>query len=219
MEPRQLIRLYNLPISNFGAKVAIALRLKGLAHETVPPPGGYGSAAYKAVVPTGTIPAIVDGDLVLSESETIVEYLEEAYPTPPLLPAGARQRARVRQLARFHDTRAEPVLRALFPHMAPATRDAAVVQRQLALWTARLAELDALVRPAPWLSGAAVGMADLGYAPTFLMGRLMLEHLGQPFALPPALAEWAAMASRHPALAPVLEAQEVASRDWLAGKR
>jgi glutathione S-transferase len=65
------IVLYTNPVSNFCAKVEIALRLKGLAYEALPPPGGYGSAAFKAIVPAGTIPALVNGDLVLSESETI----------------------------------------------------------------------------------------------------------------------------------------------------
>jgi hypothetical protein len=82
----QSVTFYTTPVSNFAAKVEIALRLKGMAFEAVPPPGGYGSAAYKAIVPAGTIPAIVHDGLVLAESETIVEYLDEAFPEPPLLP-------------------------------------------------------------------------------------------------------------------------------------
>ena len=219
----QLITFYTTPVSNFAAKVEIALRLKGVAFAAVPPPGGYGSAAYKAIVPAGTVPAIVhqmcSGDgLVLSESETIVEYLEEAFPEPPLLPEGAAARARCRQLARFHDTRLEPPLRALFPHMAPGGRDPAFVERQLGLFATRLADLAAMATPAPWLAGPALTLADLPYPPTLLMARLMLEHLGRTLELPPALEEWHTRATAHPAIAPVLEAQAAAQGDWLSTK-
>jgi glutathione S-transferase len=213
-----VLTFYTHPVSNFAAKVEIALRLKGVPFAALPPPGGYGSASYKAIVPAGTIPAIVDGDLVLSESETIVEYLNEAYPEPPLLPADVKQRARCRQIARFHDTRLEPPLRALFPHMAPAGRDAAVVETQLDLFRARLADLARMARPSPWLEGDALTLADLPYPPTLLMARLMLEHLGLPLELPPSLVAWHDLAATHPAFAPVLAAQEAASRAWLAAK-
>ena len=218
MEPGELIRFYTHPVSNFAAKVEIALRLKGVAYEAVPPPGGYGSAAYKAIVPAGTIPAIVHDDLVLAESETIVEYLEEAFPAPPLLPEGAADRARCRQLARFHDTRLEPPLRALFPHMAQAGRDPAFVARQLDLFRTRLADLAAMATPGPWLAGPALTLADLPYTPTLLMARLMLDHLGEPLQLSEALRRWHAQAVAHGAFAPVLAAQEAASQEWLRGK-
>lgn len=214
-----MLTFYSLPISNYGAKVEIALRLKGLAFETLPPPDGYGSAAYKAIVPAGTIPAIVDGDLVLAESETIVEYLEEAYPIPPLLPEGAKARARCRQVARFHDTRLEPVLRTLFPHLPPSGRDDAFVERQLTLLRTRLADLAAMVRPATWLCGDAVTLADLAYAPTFLMARAMHGHLGLPFELPPSLAAWERHAVVEPAWRPVLKAQAAATQAWLEARR
>jgi glutathione S-transferase len=213
-----VLTFYTHPVSNFAAKVEVALRLKGVAFEAKPPPGGYGSAAYKAIVPAGTIPALVDDGFVLSESETIVEYLEEAFAEPPLLPEGAKARAHCRQLARFHDTRLEPPLRALFPHTAWAGRDPAVVARQLELFRTRLADLAAMATPAPWLAGTALSLADLPYPPTLLMARLMLEHLGEALALPPGLGDWHAMAAAHPAFAPVLAAQETASRDWLRAK-
>ena len=214
-----MLTLYALPISNFAAKVEIALRLKGVAYATAAPPGGYGSPGYKAIVPAGTIPAIVHDDLVLSESETIVEYLNEAFPEPPLLPADVKARARCRQIARFHDTRLEPVLRTLFPHLVPHSREADVVEQQLALFRARLADLAAMTSPDPWLAGPELTLADLAYPPTLLMARLMLGHLDEPFELPPALAAWHERAQTHPAFVPVLEAQETASCEWLANKR
>jgi glutathione S-transferase len=213
-----VLTFYTHSVSNFAAKVEIALRMKGLAFEALPPPGGYGSAAYKAVVPAGTIPAIVHDGLVLSESETIVEYLDEAFPEPPILPEGAAARARCRQLARFHDTRFEPPLRALFPHMAPAGRDPAIVTQQLELFRTRLADLAAMAAPSPWLAGPVLTLADLPYPPTLLMARLMLEHLGSNLELPAGLVAWHDLATAHPAFVPVLEAQEGASRSWLTSR-
>ena len=218
MESRQLIRFYTTPVSNFAAKVEIALRLKGVAFAAAPPPGGYGSAAFKAIVPAGTIPAIVHDGLVLAESETIVEYLDEAFPEPALLPLGTAARARCRQLARFHDTRLEPPLRALFPHMAPGGRDPDIVARQLELFRTRLADLAAMATPAPWLAGPDLTLADLPYPPTLLMARLMLAHLGLFLELPPALEAWQALATAHPVVARVLAAQETAQQEWLRAK-
>jgi glutathione S-transferase len=212
------IVLYTNPVSNFCAKVEIALRLKGLAYEALPPPGGYGSAAYKAIVPAGTIPALVDGDLVLSESETINEYLNDAWPEPPLLPADPKARARVRLVSRFHDTRLEPPLRALFPQVAPSGHDPAVVAARLAEHAARLAELAALVAPGPWLMGEAPSLADCAYPGTFLMAERMRRAFGHPHPLPPALAGWCAWIAAQPAVAPVLAAQAAATDAWLRGK-
>lgn len=217
------LTFYTLPISNYAAKVELALRLKGLPYEALPPPDGYGSPAYKAIVPAGTIPAIVvtgleAGELVLTESEVINEYLDEAWPDPPLLPGGPRARARTRQLARFHDSRLEPVIRALFPQMAPAGRDADVVERQCALFATRLADLAAMTTPQPWLAGPSLTLADLPYPPTLLMAKLMLEHLGKKLDLPPGLVAWHERALAHPTFAPVLEAQAAATRAWLAAK-
>jgi len=56
-------------------------------------------AAFKALNPQGLVPALADGELVLTQSPAIIEWLEERYPTPPLLPPGREDRARVRALA------------------------------------------------------------------------------------------------------------------------
>jgi maleylpyruvate isomerase len=56
-------------------------------------------AAFKALNPQGLVPALVEGDLVLIQSPAIIEWLEERYPSPALLPAQPEDRARVRALA------------------------------------------------------------------------------------------------------------------------
>jgi maleylpyruvate isomerase len=55
--------------------------------------------AFKSLNPQGLVPALVHDDTVLIQSPAIIEWLEERYPTPALLPQGADQRAHVRALA------------------------------------------------------------------------------------------------------------------------
>jgi maleylacetoacetate isomerase len=84
--------------------VRIALNLKGLAYEQTPihlrrGGGEQFSAAYKRINPQALVPALEDNDRVFTQSLAIIEYLEEKYPNPPLLPAAAADRALVRSMA------------------------------------------------------------------------------------------------------------------------
>ena len=91
-----MITLYNVPVSSYGAKVRIILAHKGIEWTELAPPDGYGSPAYRAIMPSGTVPAIIDGDLKLADSEAIAEYLDEHVPSPPMMPADPESRARAR---------------------------------------------------------------------------------------------------------------------------
>lgn len=213
-----MINFYSNPVSNFCAKVSIVLQLKGVSFIEQPPPGGYGSSSYKALVPSGTIPAIVDDGLVLSESETINEYLEEIQPDPALLPSDPRERARARLLARLHDSRVEPPLRALFGQMAPATRDQTVIEARIGEFGARMDEIARLATPSPWLIGQMLTLADIAYAPTLLMGGVMLEALGRPMPMPAALQPWHERLLAEPRFAATLTAQRAATHAWLVSK-
>jgi glutathione S-transferase len=53
---------------------------------------------YEARSITGRVPTLVDGEFSVSESQAIIEYLEETHPTPPILPASPQDRARARQI-------------------------------------------------------------------------------------------------------------------------
>lgn len=120
--------VYTSDHSLYCAKLRILLRHKGLSFTEASPPGGGGSSTYLALVPSGNIPALVDGDLTLTDSEAIAEYLEEKYPEIPMLPDTLVARAKSRERSRFADTRLEPALRLTFPHVDPKTRDAAAIK-------------------------------------------------------------------------------------------
>ena len=97
------MKLYTYWRSLATFRVRIALNLKGLTYETVNidlDAGQQNQSDYKSVNPQMVIPALVEDDgNVLFQSLAIMEYLNEVYPQPPLLPADAKGRARVRALS------------------------------------------------------------------------------------------------------------------------
>ena len=96
------MKLYSFFRSGTSQRLRIALNLKGLQTEYLPVDlrtEQHLQAAFKAINPQGLVPALVDGDQVLIQSPAIIEWLEEKYPNPPLLPADTQQRAHVRALA------------------------------------------------------------------------------------------------------------------------
>ena len=92
-----MLTVYAIPLSLYCAKIRILLRHKALEWREIPPPGGYGSDEYKQIVPSGNLPALIDGDLMLADSEVIAEYLNEVFPDPPMLPADNHRRAKARE--------------------------------------------------------------------------------------------------------------------------
>lgn len=94
------MELYTYYRSTSSYRVRIALALKGLAYQSLPVnllQGEQRGEGYVAVNPQGRVPALrTDGGEVLVQSPAIIEYLEEVYPQPALLPATAEARARVR---------------------------------------------------------------------------------------------------------------------------
>jgi len=98
------MRLYDYFRSSAGYRVRIALNLKGVkpdertfVHLRM---GNQRAQDYLALNPHGLVPALtLDDGHVLTQSIAIIEYLDEAYPEPPLLPADPVARARVRAIA------------------------------------------------------------------------------------------------------------------------
>ena len=96
------MKLYNFFRSGTSHRLRIALNLKGLSAEYIAVDlrtEEHLKEAFKSLNPQGLVPALVHDDTVLIQSPAIIEWLEERYPTPALLPQGADQRAQVRALA------------------------------------------------------------------------------------------------------------------------
>jgi glutathione S-transferase/maleylpyruvate isomerase len=209
-----MLKIYTIPISLYCAKLRILLRHKQLEWIEQPPPGGYGSEEYQQLIPAGNLPAMIDGDLVLADSEAIAEYLNEKYPTPPMLPSGLAERGQVRQLSRFHDTRLEPEVRALFGHITPSENTAAIVLKQREVITRRLSQLAAIVptvdRP--------LTLADCGFPVTWCWLELLMTHMDFDVSLPPQVSQYFDRIQQHPAVAKELDNYRPALKEWLAGK-
>ena len=97
------MKLYTFFRGSSPFRVRIALNLKGLAYEAAfvhLAKGEQRMPAYAAVNPQALVPALVlDDGHVLTQSLAIIEYLDETFPRPALLPAEPLERARVRALS------------------------------------------------------------------------------------------------------------------------
>lgn len=102
------MKLYQTYLSPFPTRVRLMLYAKGIDAEIVMPPGFHGDTTpkdeYEDINPLGRVPTLVlDDGTALPESEVICEYLEDAYPDPPMHPADPIARARMRLLSRLSD--------------------------------------------------------------------------------------------------------------------
>ena len=113
--------LYSYWRSSASYRVRIALELKGLRYEYEPvhllANGGvqYG-AGYRSLNPQARVPILVCEEGVFTQSMAIMEWLEERYLEPPLLPRDLAQRARVRSMAQLLVADVQPLQNGLAVH-------------------------------------------------------------------------------------------------------
>jgi glutathione S-transferase len=183
-----VLTLYDAARCPYAARVRIVLGEKGLEYEAVAIDLEDRPAWLYAKNPAGKVPVLEeDGGLVLPESRVIMEYLDERYPDPPLLPADPADRA----LARLRIDRFDDLGR---PYYA-LRRGEEPVRGRLA---DQLAALDAVLEAQPFLTGREYGLADVAYLPWILRAR---ENLGVDLAPDPALAAWVDRLADRPAVA------------------
>ena len=102
MKPILIVGSY---LSPYVRKVLVCLELKGIPYEVDPIVPFYGNDRFSELSPLRRVPVLVDGDLVVTDSSVICQYLEELQPSPSLLPTDIRDRARARWLEEFADSR------------------------------------------------------------------------------------------------------------------
>lgn len=206
-----MLRLFAIPISLYSAKLRIVLRHKNLLWEEVPPPGGYGSVEYKRLVPAGSLPALDHDGLLISDSEAIAEYLNEAFPEPDMLPGSARERAKIRELSRFHDTRLEPSVRAVFPQISKANRDGDTLEQ---LWQTIHVRMEQISPLLPTEDGPLT-LADCGLPITCAWIEVLAQHFGLANPTSRSMTEYLNRICVHDAVAAELADYEPKLSAWL----
>jgi|TARA_B110000908_G_C10196365_1_gene423128 glutathione S-transferase/maleylpyruvate isomerase len=181
-----MLTIYTVPVATYCAKLRIMMRHKSITWKELPPPGGYGSVGYKAIVPSGNLPAMIHDGFMLSDSEAIAEYLNEAFIETPMLPDKIQLRAKAREKGRFHDTRLEPTVRALYAQVAFETRDVSVVKAGGDAISKHLDAL-ALLLSDPTLPQDQLWLCDCGFAVTFAWIKAFERAFDLPVTWPDAV--------------------------------
>jgi maleylacetoacetate isomerase len=106
--------LYSYFRSSCAYRVRIALNLKGVPYSIVPvhlikDGGQQHSERYLAINASRQVPTLVDGDTIIGQSMAILEYLEDEFPNPPLLPKSTADRAIVRQMCEIINSGLQPL--------------------------------------------------------------------------------------------------------------
>jgi glutathione S-transferase len=206
--------LYEHPLSSYAQKVKIALREKGLAFEAeIPSALGSGKAdgEFAAASPRNEVPALIDGDARIFDSTIILEYLEDKFPAPPLLPRDPAARARARMIEEVCDTLYEAInwglseirwFRRAEGEQAERMKDAAARQTaELQAW------LGDKLGSGAWFNGATFGWADLSVAP--YVNRSF--HYGYGTPADSALAKWRDRIRERPSVAATFREFEAAT--------
>jgi maleylpyruvate isomerase len=176
------MKLYTYFRSSAAYRTRIAFNLKGVDVEKVEvdlrgPVSDQHKPEYRALNPQGLVPALAVGDTTVAQSLAIIEYLEETYPEPPLLPRSPVDRARVRAMALAVACDMHPLnnLRVLNYLRSPLGHDEDTVNAWYRHWIA--AGFSALEQEAKragdgrHMFGSSVTMADVCIVPQMYNAR------------------------------------------------
>ena len=164
--------VYEHPLSPYAQKVKIALDEKGIAYEAKMPVAigsGQPDREFLKSNPRGEVPSLIDGDAAIFDSTIILEYIEDKWPEPALLPKDPLKRAQARTVEDVMDTSFEPInwgmgeikwfRRAEGERARSFVVCASAQARGLYDWLTRQ------LGDAEWFGGTSFGWADLSVAP------------------------------------------------------
>jgi len=195
------MKLYWHPFSIVPRRVRIAFREKRIAYEEVEvdlPGGALRRPEFLRLNPFGQVPVLEDGDLVIAESVAILEYLEERFPTPALLPDDAANRAVARQFMLWaYDYVASPWEAWMAQWFKGVPADDPSVTDARELLATHLDVLESRLRNREWLVGS-YSLADICYAPVVTV--LDRVHLGDLVDDRPAVRAWVERLLARPAV-------------------
>lgn len=171
------MKLYDFLPCPFGQKVRIVLAEKSLSYELVQVDLAQGEQRrpeFLRLNPFGRVPVLVDEDVTVYDSTIIIEYLDDEYPEPPMLPAvgSSALRARARLFEDFADTSFTPQVGQLMAEMArpEPERDQARLQRVHRSIERVFDYLNYELNGQQFLAGD-FSVADIGFVPRMLVVR------------------------------------------------
>lgn len=205
--------LYESPVSSYVQKVKIALREKGLDFANKVPEdlmSNEKSGPLRSANPRVEVPVLVDGDLQIFDSTIILEYLEDKWPEPALLPKDPMARARARMIEEICDTEYEAVNWGLAEVRWFKRAEGALAQE---LEKQGKHHVEIIQRwlveklgSALWFNGEEFGWADICVAP--IVNRSVTLGLGP--ALDSPLAAWHTRLRERPSVAETFAEYETA---------
>ncbi len=222
-----MLELYHNDMSVCAQKVRMALAEKGLdyeAHHLNLRRGDQKDADYLKLNPNGVVPTLVHDGTVFIESIVINEYIDDAFPHPPLRPADPTGRARVRQWTKQIDggifgATGTVSMSIAFHHQYPPEVVEALASLRPASWRRRfealkkgphnpaipaaitrldkmVADMNAALQNGPWLIGGQFTLADVAYAP-YITRLDHLKFLGMLDARPRVMDWYERIQARH----------------------
>lgn len=198
--------LYEHPLSPYAQKVKIALREKGVAFEAcIPDLFSGGDREFQAANPRREVPALIDGDTAVFDSTIILEYIEDRWPDPSLLPKDPAARARVRTIEELCDTYYEAINWAVFEVRVFQRATGVLADQLLARASEQVAGvnayLDRELGGQPFFNGERFGWGDLSAVPLVHAAAMS----GNAPAEGSALGAWIDRARTRPSVAQTFE--------------
>jgi glutathione S-transferase/RNA polymerase-associated protein len=203
-----VLTLYEHPLSAYAMKVKMTLLEKKLEFTPMVPDGLMNETAGDGFVeasPRAELPALIDGDVRVFDSTVILEYLEDKWPSPPLLPKTPAERARVRMLEDIMDGLYEPNNWGYMEVTRFKRASGALADKLVGFAKANLAQLqgwlDQQLGDRVWFNGPDFGWGDIAVAP--VLSRSAAVGLGP--AEGSRLDAWLRRASQRESVARVVE--------------
>ena len=188
MPVQSTLTLYDYFRSSAAYRVRIALRLKGRPYDQIPihlvrGGGEHLSEDYRAINPQRRVPALAVGEdrTILIQSLAILEWLEEIFPEPPLLPADPFSRARCRAVAAIVGCDIHPLNNTSTVKYLRQTLgcDQRAIDAWYAHWIGEgFSAIETMIDPKPFAMGEAVSLADLYITPQVYNARRFSVPLG-----------------------------------------
>ena len=195
--------LYEHPLSPYAQKVKIALLEKGVKFDLQMPNLLGGDDEFARVSPRREVPALVDGNDTIFDSTIILEYIEDRWPKPPLLPEEPAARARVRMIEEMCDTYYEAINWAAFEVQIFKRATGAMAEDLLKRGAKQRAGANAWLErqlgDQPWFNGKQFGWGDLSVVPVVASS----AAIGDPAS--GRLGAWLARASERPSVKETLD--------------